>query len=294
MEPHVALVALAEIGARVLGPLVGFGQEHPALVMLVEIGADRLQHVMRFGQVLVVGPVAFDQIGDCIEPQPVHALVEPEVHRIQHRIHHGGVVEVQIRLVVEEAVPVELLGHRIPGPVAVMGVVEDDPGLVHPLLRIVGPDIPVPLGRALRRAAGALEPLVLIAGVVDDKLGDDLQTTPVRFGDEALEVLHRAVGRIDRLVLGDVIAVVPERRRVEGQQPDGRRAQLLNVIQPAHQTGEVADAVAIGVLERLDVKLVDDRVLVPVRRCCSCLVRGDDGVLAGHAAPPGGRSFQTA
>ena len=30
MERHVAFVALAEVGDRVLGPLVGLGQEHPS------------------------------------------------------------------------------------------------------------------------------------------------------------------------------------------------------------------------------------------------------------------------
>ena len=37
-----------------------------------------------------------------------------------------------------------------------------------------------------------------------------------------------------------------------------------DVVEPLHQTGEIADAVAVGVVERLDVQLVDDRVLVPV------------------------------
>ena len=42
-------------------------------------------------------------------------------------------------------------------------------------------------------------------------------------------------------------------------------AQLLDVVELLRQAGEVADAVAVGVVERLDVHLVDDGVLVPER-----------------------------
>ena len=68
---------------------------------------------------------------------------------------------------------------------------------------------------------------------------------------KAAEVLHRAVGRIDRAVVGDVVAVVAQRRGVEGQQPDGGDAEVLDVVEPLHQAGEIADAVVVGVLNAL-------------------------------------------
>ena len=79
------------------------------------------------------------------------------------------------------------------------------------------------------------------------------------------EVLERAVVGMHVGVVGDVVAVVAQRRRIERQQPDRVDAELLDVVEPLGQPGEVADAVAVGVVERLDVHLIDDGVLVPER-----------------------------
>ena len=42
------------------------------------------------------------------------------------RLEHGGIVEVQIGLMREEAMPEVLAGHRIERPVRLLGVDEDD------------------------------------------------------------------------------------------------------------------------------------------------------------------------
>jgi hypothetical protein len=105
---------------------------------------------------------------------------------------------------------------------------------------------------------------MLVGGVVDDQLGDDADAAPVRLGDEAAEIPHVPVGRIDGAILGDIVAVVAQRRGIERQDPDDADAEALDVIELLHQPCEVADAVAVGIEERLDVQLVDDGVLVPV------------------------------
>ena len=83
--------------------------------------------------------------------------------------------------------------------------------------------------------------------------------------DERLEIVERAVARMDVPVVGDVVAVVLERRGEERQQPQAGDAEPLQVVELLRQAGEVADAVVVAVEERLDVRLVDDRVLVPER-----------------------------
>ena len=80
VERHVALVARAEVLGDVLRPLVRLGEEEPVVVVRVERGAHRLQHGVRLGQVLVVRAVALAQVGDGVEPHPVHAQVEPVAH----------------------------------------------------------------------------------------------------------------------------------------------------------------------------------------------------------------------
>ena len=101
--------------------------------------------------------------------------------------HDVRVVEVEVGLVGEEAVPVVGLRDRVPGPVGLLGVGEDDARL-RPFLVGVAPHVEVALARAGRRLPRRLEPRVLVGGVVDDQLGDDLQAAPVRLAHEVAEV----------------------------------------------------------------------------------------------------------
>ena len=73
----------------------------------------------------------------------------------------------------------------------------------------------------------------------------------------------RAEVGIDAPIVGDVVAVVLAGTRIERQQPQRVDAEVLEIIELLGQAGEIADAVAVAVGERLDVKLVDDGVLVP-------------------------------
>jgi len=116
-----------------------------------------------------------------------------------------------------------------------------------------------------RRAARALKPRVLVGGVVDDQLGDDPDPAIVRLGDETPHVVERPVCGVNPGVVGDVVAVVAQRRGKEGQEPQRGDAEILQVVELARQALEIADAVIRAVEERLDVELIDDGVFVPER-----------------------------
>ena len=276
MEGHVALVAVTEVGGRVLGPLVGLGEQHPVRVVLVHLAADLADDRVRLGQVFVVRALAHAQVGHRVQAQAVHADVQPEVEDAVHRLDHLRVVQVQIRLVAEEAVPVIGPGHRVPGPVGGLGVGEDDARLRELRVRVA------PHVEAVRRGpglgpAGRLEPGVLVRGVVDHQLGDHLEAAVVGLAHELAEVAQGAVVRVHAPVVGDVVTVVLLRRGVEGQEPDGGDAQVLDVVELVDQSAKIADAVAAFVAEGLDVQFVDDGVLVPERI---------GAVVVGHGAVP--------
>gem|GEM_PF-2532261 len=269
VEGHVAFVTraavfAAEIQLGVFRPLVGFGQQHAVGIVGVDLGADRLEHRVSFRQVLVVGAVALDQVGNRVQAQTVDAHVQPVAHHRQHGLHHLRVVEVEVRLVRIEAVPEVLLGHWVPRPVGFLGVEKDDPCAVV-LLVGIRPDVEIPRCRALLRLARALEPGVLVGRVVDDQFGDHPQPALVRLGDEAPGVGHAAVFRMHAAVIGDVVTIVTPRRRIERQQPDGVHPKIGDVIQLLDQAGEVTDAVVVRVVEGLQVHLIHHRVLVPER-----------------------------
>ena len=52
-------------------------------------------------------------------------------------------------------------------------------------------------------------------------------------------------------------------RGVMWQQPDRRHAEAVQVVKPAHQTGEIANTVAAGIHIRCNREAIDDCILVP-------------------------------
>ena len=264
VEVHVAFVAVAEIRGRVLRPLVRLGQQHLVAELLVDVRAQLAQKGVRLRQVLAIRAFALEEIRHRVEPQAVDAHLQPEVEHVEHRLADFRIVEVEVRLMAVKAVPEIRAGDRVPAPVRRLEILKDDPRFLV-LLRRVAPHVPVAPARAGRRAARALKPLVLVGRVVHHQLGDDAQLAAMGFVQKRSEIVERAVLRIHVRVIGDVVAVVLERRRKERQQPNRRDAQVLDVIEPLGQAAEVADAVAVAVAKRAHVQLVDDRVLVPQR-----------------------------
>ena len=107
------------------------------------------------------------------------------------------------------------------------------------------------------------KPRVLDRGVAGDEVHEQPQPALVGGRHERVEVGERAVGRVDVRVVGDVVAQVGQRRGVDRRQPQRVDAQPGEVVEPALDPAQVADAVAVGVLERARVDLVDDGVLPP-------------------------------
>ena len=217
----MAFVAGAEILQHVLRPLIGLGEQHAVAVAAVEFMAQAAQYVVGLGQVLVDRALALDQIGHGVEPQAVDPEIEPEPHDVDHRAEHPRIVEIEIGLMRIEPVPVISLGHRVPSPIRLFGIDKDDAG-IEKFLVGVAPHVEIAQVGARIGVARALEPGMLIRGVIDHELGDDPQIAAVRLADKLLEVVHPPVGRVDVLVVGNVVAVVAQRRGIERQQPQAR------------------------------------------------------------------------
>ena len=140
-----------------------------------------------------------------------------------------------------------------------LGVDENDANAAVAVVA-VAPHVPV----AARMAAGAPrldEPGMLIRGVIQHELDDHPQAARVRFFQERLEFLQRAIARVDARVVRDVIPIVTERRGIHRLDPEAVDAES-RMVELGRQPDEVADAVAIAVGERLDMELIEDGVFV--------------------------------
>ena len=128
---------------------------------------------------------------------------------------------------------------------------------------------------------------MLVARVIEHQFRDHPQPAPMRLVEEFLEVFQRAVARVDRHVVRDVVAVVAQRRGIKRQQPERGHAELLQVVELLDDTPEVADAIAIAIVEGADVELVDDGVFEPERIGWGLLHGFTGGVMAFGSAHRG-------
>ena len=85
----------------------------------------------------------------------------------------------------------------------------------------------------------------------------------MRLFDELPDVGEVAEHRVDVGVVGDVIAVIAQRRGIERQEPERIHAQVLQVWELVDQAPEVAAPIPVAVAEGPDVQLVEHGVLEP-------------------------------
>ncbi len=212
-----------------------------------------------------------DQQRGRVDPHAGGAAVEPEP---QDRLVLGPdvrVVPVQVGLLGREEVQVPLAGRAVrvrrPGPGLAAEELRGPAG--RRLRAVVAPARAEPealaLGRSRTGLEGCLEPGVPVGDVVRDDVDDRPDAVVEGVGDERLGLLERPEGRVDRAVVGDVVAAVGERREVPRREPDRVDPEVAQVGEPGPDAGEVAGPVAVGIGEAPDVDLVDDGAPPPVR-----------------------------
>src|SRR5260370_11693740 len=130
----------------------------------------------------------------------------------------------------------------------------------------VAPDIPVALGVCARRTR-LLEPRMLVRSVIGNKIHDPADVAFLRFADHSVEIRERAVKWIDACIVRNVVAEIHQRRRVHRANPNRVDAEVAKVIQSGRNPVDVANAVAVRILEAARIDLVNNGVLPPRVLC---------------------------
>ena len=101
--------------------------------------------------------------------------------------------------------------------------------------------------------------------MVQDQVDDDPHAAPVRFIEQTAEIFDGAVRRRNAAKVGDIVAVIPERRGIEGKQPQTIDTKPLQIVQLLNQSRKIPDAIVVAVIKCADMELVKYSVLVPER-----------------------------
>jgi len=126
----------------------------------------------------------------------------------------------------------------------------------------VSPDVPIGfvVGAVL---AGLFEPIVLVRGVGQHLVDDNLEAKVVGGVDKGFETVEVAKERVDGRIVGHIVAHVFLWGLEDGGQPDAIGAEVCDVGQAAGDAGKVAKAVTCAVLIRPRVDLIDYCVAPP-------------------------------
>src|SRR6266568_8418859 len=100
-----------------------------------------------------------------------------------------------------------------------------------------------------------------LRGVVRHEVEDHLQAARVR--GQRIEFGEIAEQWMDIFIVGDVVTKVRHRRGVDRRNPERIDAKVDEMIEPRLNAFQIADAVAIRILERARIDLIDDPSLPP-------------------------------
>ena len=251
------------------GPPAAVDLVHPGLVPvgMVQLGVgvvvEREPEAGDVGQAGVL-----DQAVGHVDPEAIHAAVEPELQCGLELLPDVRAAPVHVRLLRGEQVQVPLAGRAVgvgrPAPGrAAEGALPVVRGQVSAGAASLPEHEPLPLRRPRTGGQRLAEPRVLVREVVRDDVDDHLDAELVRLGDHRVGVGEGAEDGLDVAVVGDVVAGVLHGRGVPGADPDRVHAEGRQVGQPGPDAGDVADAVAVAVGVAARVDLVDDRRTPP-------------------------------
>lgn len=212
----------------------------------------------------IVGELRVMQIGiRHIEAEAIHTSVEPEAQHIHAGFHHFLIVEVELRLALQELVMVILPPNGIPRPSLPAESRQPVVRYRAVFLRI-GPDIPVRL-RIVGGELALLKPGMPLGCMRQHLIHDHPDAAPMCRLHQPVEILKRPHLRRDIAIIRDVIAEVAIGRGIEGRKPDRLCAERRHMVELLLDAFQVAHAVAIRVAETARVNLIDDRTLPPFR-----------------------------
>ena len=204
--------------------------------------------------------------GDDVLPESVHAQIQPEFQDLLYFLTDQRVVHVQVRLLDGEQMEIVFPTGLVPGPGLSLKV--GVPVVGERAVRFCrSPDVVIRIG--IDALPALPEPLMLITGVIDHEIHDDLHVPCVGTVQNFLEGVHATIFPGDVHVIGDVITHVGVGGRVQGRKPDAVASQGFDIIQFFQHSVKIPDTVPVSVFKTAGPDLIEHFIFIP-----SCTFHG--------------------
>ena len=124
------------------------------------------------------------------------------------------------------------------------------------------------------------KPRMLIGSMVDYQIHDHLQSQAVRLIQHLLKLLQIPIIRVDIFIVGNIIAIICIRRRIERRKPYAVHTKRFYVRQFFVNAVQIADSVSVSIIKTSDPDLVKCHSFVPIFfhtdtsfyiACCFCI-----------------------
>lgn len=102
---------------------------------------------------------------------------------------------------------------------------------------------------------------MLIGGVIDNQVEDDSHFSVMNLLYKALAIFESSIGLMDILEVRYIIAHIDLGTFVVWRNQDNVDAEVLDIVKLGDNTGNIANAITIGVFEGCRVDLVDDTLI---------------------------------
>ena len=164
-------------------------------------------------KVIVRKSFLFGNKGDHVLTEAVYTHIKPKPEYSFDFFPDEGIVHIQIGLLDGEQVQIIFPTHLIPLPGRSFKIAL--PVIRELSVRLCGPpDIVIRVGRDPLTAL--LKPFVLIAGMIDHEIHQQLHSAAVQAFKDSLEGLHTAERRIDIHIIRNIISAICSGRGING------------------------------------------------------------------------------
>src|SRR5579871_1238960 len=104
---------------------------------------------------------------------------------------------------------------------------------------------------------------MLVGCMIGNEIENDFQSALMHFLNQCVEISQGAEYRGDIAVVRNVVAEVGHRRRVDWRDPNPVNSKPRQIVEPPANSVKVPDAVAVAVLERPRIDLIDNAAFPP-------------------------------